>query len=112
MMQNIDDLQKLGKDNLELAMKSFGTVSKGVQAIAVEMADYSKKSFEDSTAAAEKLFGAKTLDKAVEIQSDYFKSAYESFVAQATKMGELYADLAKESYKPYEGVLAKVPGVK
>ncbi|WP_324290757.1 phasin family protein [Ancylobacter sp. SL191] len=112
MMQNIDDLQKLGKDNLELAMKSFGTVSKGVQAIAVEMADYSKKSFEESTATAEKLFGAKTLDKAVEIQSDYFKHAYESFVSQATKMGELYADLAKESYKPYEGIIAKIPGAK
>jgi len=111
-MQNMDELQKLGKDNLDNAMKSFGTVSKGVQAIAVECADYSKKSFEEGTAAAEKLFGAKTLDKAVEIQSDYFKSAYEAFVAQATKMGELYADLAKETYKPYEGMMGKFPGAK
>ncbi|WP_428029894.1 phasin family protein [Ancylobacter sp.] len=108
MLQNFEDIQKVGKDNLELATKSFGTVSKGVQAIAVEVADYSKKSFEEGTATAEKLFGAKTLDKAVEIQSAYFKSAYESFVAQATKMGELYADLAKETYKPYESVIGKV----
>ncbi|GLK71791.1 phasin family protein [Ancylobacter dichloromethanicus] len=108
MLQNFEDIQKVGKDNLDLAVKSFGTVSKGVQAIAVEVADYSKKSFEEGTATAEKLFGAKTLDKAVEIQSDYFKSAYESFVAQATKMGELYADLAKETYKPYENVIGKV----
>lgn len=112
MLQNFDDIQKIGKDNLELSVKSFGTVSKGVQAIAVEVADYSKKSFEEGTATAEKLFGAKTLDKAVEIQSDYFKSAYESFVAQATKIGELYADLAKEAYKPYEGVLGKFPATK
>jgi len=112
MLQNFDDIQKLGKDNLELSVKSFGTVSKGVQAIAVEVADYSKKSFEEGTAAAEKLFGAKTLDKAIEIQSDYFKHAYEGFVAQATKIGELYADLAKEAYKPYEGVLGKFPAAK
>lgn len=108
MLQNIDEMQKLGRENLDIAMKSFGTVSKGVQAIAVEVADYSKKSFEEGTAAAEKLFGAKTLDKAVEIQSDYFKSAYEGFVSQATKLGELYADLAKETYKPYEGFLGKI----
>ena len=108
MLQNFEDIQKVSKDNIELATKSFGTVSKGVQAIAIEVADYSKKSFEEGTATAEKLFGAKTLDKAVEIQSAYFKSAYEGFVAQATKMGELYADLAKETYKPYESVLAKV----
>ena len=112
MLQNFDDIQKLRNDNLELSVKSFGTVSKGVQAIAVEVADYSKKSFEEGTATAEKLFGAKTLDKAVEIQSDYFKGAYESFVAQATKIGELYADLAKEAYKPYEGVLGKFPATK
>ncbi|MFK8251073.1 phasin family protein [Ancylobacter terrae] len=107
MVQNIEDFQKIGKDNVDLAMKSFGTVSKGVQAIAVEIADYQKKSFEEGTAAAEKLFGAKTLDKAVEVQSAYFKSAYEGFVAQATKIGELYADLAKETYKPYEGLIGK-----
>ena len=112
MLQNFDDIQKLGKDNLELSVKSFGTVSKGVQAIAVEVADYSKKSFEEGTATAEKLFGARTLDKAVEIQSAYFKGAYESFVAQATKIGELYADLAKEAYKPYEGVMGKFPVAK
>jgi hypothetical protein len=107
MFQNFDELQKLTKENTDIAVKNFSTVSKGVQAIAVEVADYSKKSFEQSTAAVEKLFGAKTLDKAIEVQSDFFKTAYEGFVAEATKIGELYADLAKETYKPIETALAK-----
>ena len=51
---------------------------------------------------------AKSLDKAMEIQTDYVKSSYEGFVAQATKVGELYADLAKDAYKPFEGMVAKV----
>jgi len=89
-------------------MKSIGAASKGFQAIAAEVTNYSKKSFEDGTAAAERLFGAKTLEKAIEAQSDYVKTAYEGFIAEATKLGELYADLAKESYKPFEGYLAKV----
>ncbi len=46
MVKNFEDLQQVGKDNAEIAMKSFGTLSKGSQAIAVEIADYSKKSFE------------------------------------------------------------------
>ena len=82
-------------------------MSKASQAIAAEVADYSKKSFEDGTEVIEKLFGAKSLDKAIEIQTDYAKTAYEGFVAQATKIGELYADLAKETYKPFEGYIAK-----
>jgi phasin family protein len=108
MLKNFDDMQKFGKDNMDATMKSIGAASKGFQAIATEVTNYSKKSFEDGTAAVERLFGAKTLEKAIEVQSDYVKTAYEGFVAEATKLGELYADLAKESYKPFEGYLAKV----
>jgi len=109
--KTFDDMQKFGKESVDASMNAFGTLSKGVQAIAVESVDYSKKAFEDSTAVMEKLFGAKSLEKAVEIQQEYVKGAYEGFVAQATKLGELYVDLAKEAYKPYEGYLAKMtPG--
>src|SRR6478752_1404615 len=112
MLKNFEDFQKFGKDNADVAMKQFGTVSKGWQAIATEFADYSKKTFEDGSAALEKLFGAKSVEKAVEVQSDYVKTAYEGFVAEATKIGELYTDLAKESYKPFEGLLSKVSAAK
>ena len=112
MLKNFEDFQKLGKDNVDTAMKQFGTVSKGWQALATEYADYSKKSFEDGSAALEKLFGAKSVEKAIEIQNDYFKSAYEGFVAEATKIGELYTDIAKETYKPLEGMIAKVTPAK
>lgn len=109
---NIEDMQQFGKDNMDAAMKSFGALSKSVQAIAIEMADYSKKLFEQGTATAEKLIGAKSLEKAIEVQSDYAKSSYESFVAEATKLGELYADLAKEAYKPFENQFGKATAAK
>ena len=112
MLKNFEDFQKVGKDNMDVCMKQFGAVSKGWQAIATEFADYSKKSFEEGSATLEKLFGAKSLEKAIEIQSEYVKASYEGFVAEATKLSELYTDLAKESYKPLEGVLAKVTPAK
>jgi hypothetical protein len=105
-------MQQFGKDNMEATMKSFGALSKSMQAIAVEMADYSKKVFEQGTAATEKLIGAKSLEKAFEVQSDYAKTAYEGFVAEATKLGELYTDLAKEAYKPFEGQWGRAASVK
>jgi hypothetical protein len=109
MVKNFEDMQKLGKDNVDATLKSFGALSKASQAIATEVADYSKRSFEDGTKVMEKLFASKSLEKAIEIQADYAKTAYEGFVAQATKMGELYADLAKETYKPFETYIAKAP---
>ena len=59
-----------------------------------------------------KAVGAKSLEKAMEVQSEYLKSSYEDFVAQSTKLSELYTDLAKEAYKPFEGVMAKASGMK
>ncbi|HZQ15110.1 MAG TPA: phasin family protein [Pseudolabrys sp.] len=107
MVKNFEDLQQVSKDSMDSTLKAWGAVSKGAQAIAVEVADYSKKAFEDGTAALEKLFGVKSFDKAIEVQTEYAKTAYEGFVAEATKIGGLYADLAKESYKPFETIMAK-----
>jgi hypothetical protein len=107
MVKNFEDLQQVSKESMDSTMKSWGAVSKSAQAIAVEMADYSKKAFEDSTAALEKLYGVKSHDKAIEVQTEYAKTAYEGLVAEATKIGELYAAFAKESYKPFETIMAK-----
>lgn len=106
-MTSVEDLQKLAKDNAENAQKAFGTLSKGLQTIATEVADYSKKSFEEGSALLEQLSGAKSLDKVVEIQSDYAKKVYEGLVAQSTKIGELYTDLAKDLAKPFENFIPK-----
>ena len=111
MLNNFEDIQKLGKENVDVCMKQFGTVSKSFQTIATEFADYSKKSFEHGSATVEKLLGAKSLDSAVQIQTDFAKSSYETFVAQATKFGELYTNLAKEAFKPVEAVVAKAQAV-
>ncbi len=107
-----DEMQKLSKDSMDMAMTSFGTWSKSAQAIATEVADYTKKSVEGSAAAWEELLGAKTIEKAMEVQSEYVKSSYEGFVAEATKLSELYVDLAKEAYKPFEGAFAKASMMK
>ena len=72
-----------------------------------EAADFARKSFEQGTATFEKLVGAKSLDKAIEIHTDYLKTSYEGFVAQSTKITELYANVAKEAFKPLEGIVAK-----
>jgi hypothetical protein len=107
MIASVEDFQKFAKDNADSAQKVFGTLSKGLHTIAAEIGDYSKKSFEEGSAALEQLAGAKSLDKVVEIQSDYAKKSYEGFVAQSTKVGELYVGLAKEMAKPFEALVPK-----
>ena len=105
--QTIEDAGKFGKEFMDNGLKSLASFSKGFQAIAVETTEYAKKSFETGSAAFEKLVAAKSLEKAVEVQTDYAKSAYEAFVAEATKISDLYAELFKDSYKPFEAVAAR-----
>lgn len=107
MIQSFEQAGKFGKEYMDTGLKSFASLSKNMQAITVEATEYSKKAFESGTAAVEKLASVKSMDKAIEVQTDYAKQAYEGFVAQATRMGELYADMAKEAYKPFESIVAK-----
>jgi hypothetical protein len=105
MIKNFEDFQKLGQQNVDTAMKAFGEWTKGWQAIAAEMTDYTKRSFEDGTATVEKLLTVKSFEQAVEIQTGYAKRAYDDYMHQVSKIGGLYAELAKEAYKPVEKAL-------
>jgi phasin family protein len=96
MMFKVEDIQNYGKEQFE-----------GIQAIATAYGDYGKKSYEDTKSFVEKLSGVKSLDKAIEVQTEYAKSAYESFVAESQKIAGLYTDLVKQAYKPLEGVVSK-----
>jgi hypothetical protein len=107
MMKTFEDMQKFGRESLDASMKSFGACSKAAQNIASEIADYSRKAFEDGATASEKLCNAKSLEKAIEVHGDYVKAAYESFVSESAKLGELYADWAQEAYKPFEAYVGK-----
>jgi hypothetical protein len=102
-----EDMAKFSDTNMDMAFSSLGAFTKGAQAIAVEVVDYSKKSAESTAAAWEKLMGAKSLETAIEVQTDYLKSSYEDFIAEASRLGELYVDLAKETYKPFDVLLSK-----
>lgn len=107
-MVKIEEIQQYGKEQFDAAVASANSFSGSVQAIATAYGDYAKKSVEDGKSFFEKLSGVKSLDKAIEVQTEYAKSSYETFVAESQKIGELYSDLAKQAYKPFEGLVAKL----
>jgi hypothetical protein len=103
---NFEDFQKFSKQQIETVTAVTSKVTKGLQEIAVESTDYSKKAFAESTAVMEKLMGAKSVETAIQIQTDFAKTAYESFVAQVSKINQLFVKLATEAFKPVETALA------
>jgi hypothetical protein len=95
--------QQNGKEWTDAANASANAFPAGFQAIASAYGDYAKKSFEDTMALVEKLAGVKSFDRAIEIQTEYAKTAYETLVSNSHKIGALYGDLAKQSYRPFGG---------
>lgn len=108
MIKNFDDIQKLSQSNMDTAMKMFGEWNKNWQALAAEMGDYTKRSFEEGTATFEKLVAAKSLEQAMEIQTSYAKRAYEDYMQQMNKIGGMYQGFAKEAMKPAEKLMQSV----
>ena len=99
--------QKVSKEGFDAAVRSLGEVNRGFQALAAEVTGYSKNAFEDGIRAWEQLLAAKTVDQAIEIQSQYAKKAYDAYVAQASKLGELYASAVRDAYRPFEKAWTK-----
>jgi hypothetical protein len=95
--------QQNGGEQIDTATGSSNILPGGFQAIANAYGDYTKKSFEDTKSFVEKLSGVKSLDKAIEIQTEFAKTAYETFVTESQKIGALYGELAKQSYKSFGG---------
>ena len=97
---NIEDFQDFSKQQLEAIASASATFSKGFQEIAAESTDYTKKAMAAGSAALEKMLGARSLEAAIQIQSDYAKQSYEGFVAEASKVSELFAKFASDAMKP------------
>jgi hypothetical protein len=102
-----EEFQRAGQDGFNAVVSSFGEVNRGLQAIAAEVTAYSRKAFEDGTRAFEQLLGAKSFEQVIEIQSQHAKKAYEAYVAEWTKLAEMYAGLTRNASKPVEQAVAK-----
>ena len=103
MIKSFEEFQSMGKDGVEAYVASASAFTKGFQAIATETAEFSRKSFEKGSEVTEKVLAAKSFDKALEVQQGFAKEAFESYVSQMNKFGELYIAAAKDAYKPFEG---------
>ena len=102
-VKNYDQFLGYGKDTVEAYMKAANAAGKGVETLHNELYAYSKQSVEDSISATKALLGSKSAHEAFELQSDFAKSAFDAYVSQVTKLGEIMSATAKETFEPLQG---------
>ena len=89
------------------ASPSADTAPVSLQTIAQAYGDYTKKSLEEMRCFVEEFAGARSPNKAIELQTEFAKQAYATFVAESQKICKLHSELARQSFKPLEHMVAK-----
>ena len=102
-VKGYDAVLGYNKDTAEAVMKSATVAGKSVESINSQIYSFSKQSIEESVAATKAVMGSKSVHEAFEFQTDFAKSAFESYIAELSKISELATAATKDSYAPFKG---------
>jgi phasin family protein len=101
-VKNYDQIVSFGKDNAEAVLKSANAAGKGIETINSEVFAYVRKSAEDSVAAAKAVLSSKTVEQAFQLQSEFGKAMFETYVDQLAKFGDMALATARHTAEPLQ----------
>ena len=107
MTKGVEDATQFGQENVEAIVESGKVMAKATEELNAEIIAFSKKSYQDSMAAAKELTSAKSVTEYFEKQTAFAKVSFEAYVAEATKLNEIYAAAAKQAFEPLNARLSK-----
>ena len=100
MAKGVEDVTSFNQENVEAVMTSGKVFAKATEEASAEIIAFSKKSYQDSMAAAKEISSVKSVSEFFEKQTSFAKSAFENYVAEATKLNDIYAAAAKNAFAP------------
>ena len=101
-VKGYDQFISFGKDNAEAVLKSANAAGKGIETINSEVFAYARKSVEESVAAAKAVMSAKTIEQAFQLQSEFGKTMFETFVDQLAKFGDMTLATTRHTAEPLQ----------
>jgi hypothetical protein len=96
----IEEVAAAGAAPTEATASAGETAPVNMQTIANAYRDYTRKSVEENRRFVGKLMDVRSLDKAVEVQTDFATRAYANFVAESQRICGLYGQLATQAFRP------------
>lgn len=110
MVQSVEHLQALGRERLDVMVRSATSAATGCQTLATEMVDYMKLSVEEGASTFERMAAARSLDSLVALQSDYARGAVEAAVMRWTRIAELQSQIVRAMAGPFQPAPARPSG--
>ena len=95
-----EELTELTKGNVEAFVASTKLAAKGLETVGQDVAEFSRKSFEDASAALKGFAEVKSPTDFFRLQSDFARSQFDAFVAESSKLSETVIKLAGDVAEP------------
>lgn len=105
-MKSLDEMTDMARGNVEALLAAARAATTGMETIATHVAEVSRKSFEEATAVAKAMTGAKTPNELMQLQSDFAKTQFDSAVAEMSKLTEMLVKLGGEVFEPVQNRIA------
>ena len=102
-VKGYDQIVAFGKDNAEAVLKSANAAGKGIESINTEVFAYARKSAEESVAVAKAVLSSKSIEEAFQLQSEFSKAVFESYVDQLAKFGDMALATTRNAAEPIQG---------
>jgi phasin family protein len=96
----IEELAELGRGNVEAIVASSKVAAKGVEGLSQDAANYSRKSFENASAAFKGFADVKSATDLFRLQGEFARSAFDAAVAQSARVSETVLKLAGDVAEP------------
>jgi len=87
-LKTVDSITEMARGNVDALLESSRLASGGFQAIARDVAEYSKQSMERTTSAARTLSTAKTAPELIQLQSEFARAEFASAIAEISKLSQ------------------------
>jgi len=95
-----EELTELSKGNVEALVASTKVAARGVETIGQEVAEMSRKSFEEASAALRGFAEVKSPTDFFRLQGDFARGQFDTFVAESAKLSEAMIKLAGDVAQP------------
>jgi hypothetical protein len=103
--KSMDDVSQASRKVLESGLASASAMSEKLGVITTEAGEFARETAQRNSSLIEAITSAGTPETALRLQTDFARESYRAMVSQAARMTELYAELARDVYRPFETTL-------
>jgi phasin family protein len=98
--KSMEEMSSFARGNVEAMVEAGRVAAKGIETMAQQVVEMAKRNAEATTTAVRSFAGAKNANELIQLQSDFAREQFDKFVADGSKLTEMFVKFAGEAFEP------------